>query len=260
MTMRPAAVAGSFYPGNGVILQECVDTLLKQARAIPGQAPKALVVPHAGYIFSGGTAAEAYRLLQGAAQLPSRVVLLGPAHRVYLKGLALPSTDRFCTPLGAIPIDLTSIERALELPGVNLSDQAHELEHSLEVQLPFLQSVLEEFELVPVLVGDSDTDQVAAVIDALWGGPETVIIISTDLSHFQDYNSAAAHDRVTCERILQGDATLHGTDACGAAPLNGLLRSAHGSRLQRKLLDRCNSGDTGGDRRRVVGYGAFALY
>ena len=260
MTRRAAAVAGSFYPGTSALLQAQVEALLQQAQAHPGRTPKALVVPHAGYVFSGGTAAQAYRLLQGAAEPPSRVVMLGPAHRVYLRGIAVPSVDYFSTPLGDIPLDLAFIERALELPGVSVADQAHELEHSLEVQLPFLQCVLPQFTLVPVVVGDSPAADVAAVVDALWGGPETLIVISTDLSHFQDYESAEAHDQQTCERILRGDSSLHGTDACGAAPLNGLLRSEHGGCLHRKLLGRCNSGDATGERQRVVGYGAFALF
>jgi MEMO1 family protein len=260
MTRRAAAVAGSFYPGNSALLREQLEGLLLQAQPGPGQAPEALVVPHAGYVFSGSTAATAYRLLQQAAEPPSRVVLLGPAHRVYLQGLAVPSVDYFSTPLGEVPLDRASIEMALALPGVCTSDAAHELEHSLEVQLPFLQCVLPEFTLVPVVVGDSSPDEVAAVLDALWGGPETLVIISTDLSHFQDYDAAELHDQATCERILRGDTSLRGTDACGAAPLNGLLHSMHGGRLQRKLIGRCNSGDTGGDRQRVVGYGAFALY
>lgn len=260
MTRREAAVAGSFYPGNSAMLHEQVETLLRQADPRPGLAPKALVVPHAGYVFSGTTAAQAYQLLQGAREPPSRVLLLGPAHRVYLQGLAVPTVDYFTTPLGDIELDRSSIERALALTGVSVSDQAHELEHSLEVQLPFLQRTLPGFTLVPVLVGDSSPDEVAALIDALWGGPETLIVISTDLSHFEDYQSAEAHDKQTCERILLGDASLHGTDACGAAPLNGLLRSERGSRLRRQLLARCNSGDSIGDRQRVVGYGAFALY
>lgn len=261
MTRRTAAVAGSFYPGNSAVLQQQVESMLQQAQghSTAGSPPKALVVPHAGYVYSGATAAEAYRLLQGPKP-PSRVILLGPAHRVYLQGLAVPSVDYFSTPLGDIPLDRPFIERALELPGVTVSDHAHELEHSLEVQLPFLQHVLPQFTLVPVVVGDSPAGEVAALIDTLWGGPETVIIVSTDLSHFQDYPTAEAHDKNTCERILLGDTSLQGGDACGSAPLNGLLHSERGGRLQRELLARCNSGDSNGDRERVVGYGAFAFY
>ena len=242
------------------MLADQLESLLRQAQPHRGPAPKALGVPHAGYVFSGATAAEAYHLLQDIPVPPSRVVLLGPAHRVYLQGLAVPSVDYFSTPLGDVPLDRPSIERALALPGVSVSDHAHELEHSLEVQLPFLQRTLPDFSLVPVVVGDSSAEEVARLVDALWGGPETLIVISTDLSHFQDYQAAEFHDKNTCERILRGDTSLHGTDACGAAPLNGLLRSEHGSGLRRELLARCNSGDSGGDRQRVVGYGAFALY
>lgn len=260
MRKRNAAVAGSFYPGKQAELEQQVNSLLL---AVPdaGLPPvKALIVPHAGYIYSGGTAATAYDCLRRRPRTPSRVVLLGPAHRVYLRGMAVPAAECFTTPLGDIPLDTAGIAQALALPGVQASDHAHELEHSLEVQLPFLQQVLGEFTLLPILVGESPPAEVAAVIDALWGGPETLVIVSSDLSHFHDYATARAHDEDTCGRILRGDTTLRGSDACGAAPINGLLHSAHGRSLQRKLLASCNSGDTGGDRQRVVGYGAFALY
>lgn len=260
MTRRSTAVAGSFYQGNSVALQDQVDALLQNAQQRDAIAPKVLLVPHAGYVYSGATAAEAYRLLQQLPEPPSRVVLLGPAHRVYLEGLAVPSSTHFSTPLGDIPLDHSAIEAALALPGVCVSDQAHELEHSLEVQLPFLQRVLPAFTLVPIVVGHSPADQVATVIDALWGGQETLVIISSDLSHFHDYDTARLHDSETCERILKGDTTLTGEDACGGAAINGLLASQHGSVLERQLLACCNSGDSSGERQRVVGYGAFSLH
>ena len=259
MTVRTAAVAGSFYPGDRTALQTQVEALLRAAPAGDGPAPKVLVVPHAGYIYSGEIAARAYCLLQQAPEPPRRVVLIGPAHRVYLKGLAVPSVDEFATPLGEIPLDRAAIEQILSLPGVQASDEAHELEHSLEVQLPFLQTVLPAFTLVPVVVGHSPPGEVAAAVDTLWGGPETLVVVSSALSHFHDYATARSHDSATCERILAGDTTLDGQDACGAAALNGLLSSRCGSQLSPQLLACCNSGDTAGDRRRVVGYAAFRL-
>lgn len=260
MTKRQAAVAGSFYTGNSTALQAQLAELLGSARYYAGTSPRALVVPHAGYIYSGSTAAEAYSLLRDMPEQPSRIVLLGPAHRAYLEGLAVPSVDSFSTPLGDIPLDRGAIEQAQALPGVCVSDEAHALEHSLEVQLPFLQQVLGQFTLVPIVVGSSPAAEVAAVIDALWGGPETLVIVSSDLSHFHDYQTAQDHDSATCERIVAGDTQLKGTDACGAAALNGLFYSEHGRQLQAELLACCNSGDTGGDRQRVVGYGAFSLH
>ncbi len=203
------------------------------------------------------TAAAAYRKLQGAAEQISRVVLLGPAHRVYLQGMAVPSVDAFSTPLGPIALDQGAIARACALPDVIISDEAHRLEHCLEVQLPFLQVVLGQFTLVPIVVGECRPQAVARVIDALWQEPDTLLVISTDLSHYHSYNEATRLDRATCAQILAGQPTLTGQQACGAHALNGLLASQHYQQLQLEQLALCNSGDTAGDTERVVGYGAF---
>jgi AmmeMemoRadiSam system protein B len=261
MTVRSPAVAGLFYDADARRLQRHIDALIRGVRGGPRAVPRVLIVPHAGYVYSGQTAAEAYHCLQLPRSHPiERVVMFGPAHRVYLEGMAVPSVDAFATPLGEVPLDRAGIAGITGLPGVCVSDAAHRDEHSLEVQLPFLQTVLDRFSLVPVVVGDCDPDRVAAVVDALWGGPETLLVFSTDLSHFHDYDQARRLDALTCERLAARDCTLTGEDACGARALNGLMRSRHGRQLAIELLDLRNSGDTAGDKRRVVGYGAFLLH
>lgn len=255
---RQAAVAGLFYPGDKATLEGTVTALLAAAPAGEGAA-KAIIAPHAGYPYSGLTAAHAYRLLEGRRARIRRVVLLGPAHRVYLEGMAVPSVDTFTTPLGAVPIDGPGVEQALGLPGVQVSDEAHAGEHSLEVHLPFLQTVLDGFLLVPIVVGVCPARDVEALLNALWGGDETLIVVSSDLSHFHAYDAARKIDAQTTARIESRETDLHGEDACGAYAVNGLLRAAKAHDLQVRTLDVRNSGDTAGDRSRVVGYGAYAL-
>jgi hypothetical protein len=258
MTARPAAVAGLFYPAGKTALQGTVSALLGEAPA-SDEVAKAIIAPHAGYVYSGPTAACAYRLLEKRREQIRRVVLLGPAHRVYLHGMALPSVDAFSTPLGDVPIDAAGVRKALTLPGTQVSDEAHAQEHSLEVQLPFLQTVLDDFQLVPIVVGICPAHEVEAVIEALWGGDETLIVISSDLSHYHIYDDAREIDAQTTTRIEHRDAALDGEDACGAYALNGLMLAAKAHDLQVHTLDVRNSGDTAGDKRRVVGYGAYAL-
>ncbi len=222
--------------------------------------PKVLIVPHAGYIYSGAVAAQAYATLAPVAADIKRVVLFGPAHRVPLEGMAVPDAEAFATPLGSVPLDREAMLHACTFRGVCISNEAHRLEHSLEVQLPFLQTVLGQFTLVPVVVGHCDARTVAAVMDALWGGPETLLVVSTDLSHFHSYEEACSHDARTCSRIMKKDSSLTGRDACGAYALNGLMGSEHCRPLTVEELVVCNSGDTAGSRDRVVGYGAFVLH
>lgn len=258
MSARHAAVAGLFYPRDSAALERTVMELLAAAPAGNVHA-KAIIAPHAGYPYSGPTAAHAYRLLEGRRDRIRKVVLIGPAHRVYLRGMALPSVDAFATPLGDVPIDLDGVELALAEPATQVSDEAHALEHSLEVHLPFLQAVLDDFRLVPIVVGECPADEVAAVLEALWGGEETVIVASSDLSHFHAYADAQAIDAQTTERIEARETSLKGEEACGAYALNGLLLAAQAHDLQVRTLDIRNSGDTAGDQHRVVGYGAYAL-
>ncbi len=260
MTMtRPPAVAGAFYPGNPATLAATVDHLLAETPATASEQPKALIVPHAGYIYSGSTAAMAYATLAPWRSTIRRVILLGPTHRVAVDGIALPKTTAFATPLGSIPLDTTAIAQLSELPQIVVSDRVHAEEHSLEVHLPFLQRILDDFTLVPLAVGHATPQAVAEVLDLLWGGPETLIVISSDLSHFLPYGAANQVDRDTCEHILQLDAHIRPEQACGACPVNGLLLAAQQRGLIPQLIHRCNSGDTAGDRQRVVGYAAFAF-
>ena len=260
--VRPAAVAGMFYPADPDDLRRALQRYLAEvpAPAADAPAPKALITPHAGYVYSGPVAARAYARLTPRAARIRRVVLLGPVHRVAVRGLALPAADRFDTPLGAVEIDRAAIAQLADLPQVVVSDRAHAPEHSLEVQLPFLQQVLSRFALVPLAVGEACADEVAAVLARLWGGSETLVVVSSDLSHYLPYASAQAVDRATVEALLALDATLDHAQACGATPLNGLLAFARRRGLRAELLDLRNSGDTAGDRERVVGYAALALY
>ncbi len=264
LSVRSPAGAGSFYPLQTAALTHKVKAMLGAAKAEPVSAaaipPKAIIVPHAGYIYSGTTAALAYQRLQAWRQQIHRVVLLGPVHRVPVRGLALPGVDAFDTPLGRIPVDQAGVDILSHLKQVVTSPAAHAQEHSLEVQLPFLQMVLEHFTLLPLAVGDATASEVAQVLDAVWGGPETLIVISSDLSHYLPYDNAQEMDRNTVNHMLQLDSHITPAQACGAAPVNGLLLAAAQHHLTPELLGLCNSGDTAGDKGRVVGYGALAFH
>lgn len=260
MSTREAAVAGYFYEADAGRLQQHINELLGSETAPAEDFPGALIVPHAGYIYSGSTAAHAYRRLLADPDRVRRVLLLGPAHRVYLKGLAIPSVDYFSTPLGDIPLDRAALDSIARLPGVQVSDEAHREEHSLEVQLPFLQTVLNEFTLVPVVIGAAAPERVAAVIDELGTDPHTLIVISSDLSHFLGYREAQQIDASTCRHIVEKSTDLSGEQACGARAINGLMASSRARALEVSLLHACNSGDTAGSPNRVVGYAAFALH
>ena len=260
--VRAPAVAGMFYPGEGRELAQALAQLLgAAARDAPERAvPKAIIAPHAGYIYSGPTAASVYAMLAPARSRVTRVVLLGPTHRVAVRGLALPGCSAFATPLGTVEVDRAAVEALRGLPQVVVSAPAHALEHSLEVHVPFLQSVLERFSLVPLAVGHASAQEVAEVLDTLWGGPETLIVVSSDLSHYLSYNDAQAVDRATAKAILELATDISHEQACGATPVTGLTHVARRRRLKPELIDLRNSGDTAGDRNRVVGYGAFAFY
>lgn len=256
---RPAAVAGTFYPGDAATLSLTVDRLLAAARHEASLHPKALIAPHAGYVYSGAMAAEAYAALAPWAGQIHRVVLLGPTHRVAVNGIALPESEVFSTPLGSVRLDTQGVASIAELPQVVFSEQAHAFEHSLEVHLPFLQRLLPRFTLVPLAVGHASPEAVADVLDILWRGPETVIVVSSDLSHFLPYGTAQQVDSNTCRHILQLDTHIRPEQACGAYPINGLLLAAARRGLKPTLLGLCNSGDTAGERSRVVGYAAFSF-
>lgn len=260
--VRQPAVAGAFYPGQDSVLIADVKALLAKARSHMDTSttpPKAMIVPHAGYVYSGATAAAAYARLFTGQKTIRRVVLLGPVHRIAVRGLALPGVDSFATPMGTIELDTAAIDAISTLPQVVVSQAAHAWEHSLEVQLPFLQSVLDDFKLVPLAVGDATPQDVAEVLERLWGGPETLILISSDLSHFLTYPEAQKMDHATAQQILNLHSALTHRQACGATPINGLLLVAQLHHLQAQLLHLCNSGDTAGDKDRVVGYASFAF-
>lgn len=255
--IRTPAVAGQFYSGDPEVLSATVTTLLGEARERKTPAPKALIVPHAGYTYSGPVAAEAYALLRPWRDQYERVILLGPCHRTPVRGLALSHADIYRMPMGDVALDKRAIDR-LDVEGVQFFDKAHEYEHSLEVHLPFLQTVLGEFLLIPVVVGDASPELVSRVLDEFWGGPETLIVVSSDLSHYLHYDEARVIDARTCEAIEHLDYELIDHDmACGATPVAGLLLAAKRHGMQVTTLDLRNSGDTAGNGDFVVGYGAW---
>lgn len=255
--VRKAAVAGTFYPADAAELARMVDDFMADAKG-NGGVPKAVIAPHAGYIYSGPIAGSAYARLSVDKQQIKQVVIMGPAHRVALQGLAASSADVFATPLGNVAVDQEAIKSVLDLPQVVIRDEAHATEHSLEVHLPFLQRLLTDFSIVPLVVGQASEEEVAEVLSHLWGGPETAVIISSDLSHFHDYQTAQQLDRATAQAIVNLEARALGYDsACGRIPIRGLLHIAKEKGLQAQVVDLRNSGDTSGSRGRVVGYGAF---
>jgi AmmeMemoRadiSam system protein B len=257
--VRPAAVAGLFYAADARQLQSQVGECLAAAAAEAAAAPKLLIVPHAGYEYSGAIAAEGYALLRPWRARIARVVLLGPAHRLWTPRLAAPEAGAFETPLGRVALDEAALASLSDLPQVARDDRPHAFEHSLEVQLPFLQTVLDAFTLVPLVVGGARPGDVAQVLERLWGGDETLIVISSDLSHYLTHAEARKRDAATVQRILAFDGGLDPEEACGATAINGALQAARRHRLEARLLDLRNSGDTAGDRRRVVGYAAIAF-
>jgi len=274
--LRPAAVAGLFYPADPRALRADLATLFSAAAHPANQAnpahqahqgnqahtaiPKAIIAPHAGYVYSGAVAASAYARLRGARGRIRRVVLLGPAHRAYVHGLALPEATAFMTPLGPVPLDLQAMAQLRARLPLNDLRAAHAQEHALEVHLPFLIDTLGQFQLVPILVGDASIAAVVEVLDELWGGEETLIVVSTDLSHYHPYREAMAIDGATIDAVLHLRTDLTHEQACGATPVAGLLAVARRRGMRIELADRCNSGDTAGDTARVVGYASFALY
>jgi AmmeMemoRadiSam system protein B len=256
--VRQPAVAGMFYPADPGQLAHVVQQLLGEARHFD-LVPKALIVPHAGFIYSGAIAATAYATLRDVATRIRRVVLLGPTHRVAVRGLALPGADAFDTPLGRVTLDTAAAQAIAHLPQVGISPQAHALEHSLEVQLPFLQNVLSDFKLLPLAVGMATAEEVAEVLEAVWGGDETLIVISSDLSHYLPYASAQRIDNETAQSILELRQPIDHDHACGGTPISGLIVAAQKHRLAPHLLDLRNSGDTAGSHDQVVGYASFAF-
>lgn len=256
--IRPPAVAGMFYPAVASTLARDVRAMLDAARPSAFR-PKALIIPHAGYIYSGAIAAAAYAALQNIASRIRRVVLLGPTHRVAVRGLALPGADAFASPLGTVEIDAAAVQAIAHLPQVTVSAPAHAQEHALEVQLPFLQTLLPDFKLLPLAVGMATPQEVAEVLELLWGGDETLILVSSDLSHYLPYDTAKRVDSASAHSIINLEQGLSHEQACGATPINGLILAARRHHLVPHLLDLRNSGDTAGPRDGVVGYASFAF-
>ena len=257
--VRPAAVAGSFYPRDPGRLRAEISEFLG---GVPWQsgAPKALIAPHAGYVYSGRVAATAFATLRSQAETVERVVLIGPAHYAWLRGIAVPTAGAFETPLGPVPVDQEARAAIADLPFVSEADAPHAPEHALEVELPFLQLTLASFALVPLVVGEATPNEVGQVLARLWGGPETLLVVSSDLSHYHPYREARRLDAETAAAIERGDSTaLSAARACGFLPIAGLLVEAGRRGLTARRLALCNSGDTAGDRDRVVGYGAWTL-
>jgi hypothetical protein len=248
-----------FYPGSAAALTRELRVLLERATPPAGPPPKAIIAPHAGYIYSGPVAASVYAPLASRRGIVRRVILLGPTHRVAVAGLALPAAGAFATPLGTAPVDGDAAATVAQLPQVAVSEEAHAFEHSLEVHLPFLQTVLADFTVLPLAVGRATAAQVADVLDRVWGGDETLLVVSSDLSHYLPYAAARATDEATARRILALDPRIDHREACGATPINGLLLAAGRHGLRARLVDLRNSGDTAGDKSRVVGYGAFTF-
>ena len=258
MTIRQPAVAGTFYPDSATILDSFITEMLSNSpkREL---SPKVLIVPHAGYIYSGSTAACAYSLLEPMQNSIRNVVLLGPSHRASFEGLALPDCEKFATPLGNIDLDTRTMAKLSAFAQIQTLDAAHSQEHSLEVQCPFLQKTLNNFKLIPIVVGDATPLAVAEVLEFLWGDDDTLIIISSDLSHYHNYEEANYRDNLTVKAIEQLSSNLTGGQACGCRPLNGMMKVAQHRGMEVITLDVCNSGDTAGDKDRVVGYGAFVI-
>jgi len=257
---RPPAVAGTFYAADETTLRNNVIGLLESVDVTSGNRPQALISPHAGYMYSGQVAARAYARLRPWSDEITRVVILGPPHYLPLRGLSASSMGAFETPLGVIPVDTSEIKRTLDFPQITANDRAHEPEHSIEVQLPFLQAVLNEFSIVPLIVGESTPSEVSGVIEKWWNDDKTLILVSTDLSHFLDYDIAKTTDSRTDEYIRRFDHGCIGPEqACGYASLNGVLHLARERKAKIERLMLCNSGDTAGPRDHVVGYASYAI-
>jgi MEMO1 family protein len=251
-TVREPAVAGQFYPAGARELGSLVERLL--GGVVPGpRRPKAVIVPHAGFVYSGSIAATAFAQIAPFASELERIVLVGPAHRVYVDRPVSPGVDLLRTPLGELAVDVEAL-RAAAVPSY---PAAHAREHSLEVELPFIAKLAPQARIVPLVVTEAAPAEIARTLELLWGGPETLIVISSDLSHYLPYREGRAFDERTATKILAGEPTLVGDEACGCAAINGLLATG---RVRGELVDLRSSGDTAGTRDQVVGYGAFEFF
>ncbi len=257
--VRQPSVANQFYPANVLELEAQIDQYLSVDATTA--IPKAIIVPHAGYIYSGGIAGQVFSNIIKVADQIKRVVLFGPAHRWGFRGVASSDVDYFLTPLGSIPVDKALQQFAVEEAGVLLEERAFDGEHCLEVQLPFLQKTLNDFKILPLIIGDCESDKVVSLMEALWGEEDTLIVISSDLSHFLDYDHCVAKDRRTADAINEKKyQTLDYHDACGRTGVKAVLKIAQEKQLTVEEVAICNSGDTAGNKERVVGYGGWLIY
>ncbi|SIT09990.1 AmmeMemoRadiSam system protein B [Neptunomonas antarctica] len=262
MNIRPAAVAGFFYPEDKDDLYAMLARMVPEKPPIHFHAsnnPKALIVPHAGYMYSGAIAGQGYGLLRKGSVYDA-VYLFGPNHRVALHGCALPESDAFETPLGRLKVDQKAVQELLKSPLMIMSDEVHAQEHCVEVQLPFLQFMRIDMPIVPVVVGECPASEIADIIEPLLNDPTKLVIISTDLSHFHSYSNAVKIDERTGLKIMNADHDIQPTEACGCHALNGLLLAVKRQNLTIEKIAMCNSGDTAGDQDRVVGYGCYGIY
>ena len=259
MTIRSPAVAGTFYPAAPDALDRVVRAALGAAR-VDQVAAKAIVAPHAGYVYSGPIAGSSFQSVAHLGNQITRVVLIGPTHRMYFSGIAVPAAAGLATPLGTVAVDAAGVDLALGDPEVHLLDAAFDNEHALEVELPFIRVLFRRAAVVPLIVGDASAEAVERVLALLWGGPETLIVVSSDLSHYHNYEAARALDLGTSQAIeVIAPARVDATGACGHRALAGLLRRAEQLDLRATTRDLRNSGDTRGPRDRVVGYGAYTF-
>lgn len=257
--IKKPAVAGAFYPDEPDILNNMVEHLF-DAITWAGSSPKAIIAPHAGYIYSGIAAACAYQCLEMMPYIKN-IILVGPSHYIAFNGVAYSDYDTFITPLGELFVNTNLIQQIAKLPATQHFNDAFSREHCLEVQFPFLQKKLNEFTIVPLLVSGANKQTVASVLEALWGDKETLVIISSDLSHYHDYLTAQQLDSETSQAIVNLDAdNIKEDSACGRIAIRGLLHLAKQKKMQAKKILQINSGDTAGDKQRVVGYGAYHFF
>ncbi len=258
--VRTTAVAGAFYPSEPEILSKDIQRYIEETPSVSLPVPKAIIVPHAGYEYSAGVAASAYKLLKSGRKSIKKVVILAPSHKIGFNGMALTKASAYETPLGNVEIDKEMNEQLLALPLVDYLEEAHKSEHSLEVQLPFLKEALDDFKLIPVITGNASPTDVETLLETVWGKKDTLIVISTDLSHYLPYNEACILDNKTKTAIENLDIdSIEQEQACGYVPLKGMLTIAKAKKMQVETLEVKNSGDTSGSKNRVVGYGAWAF-
>ena len=259
--IKQADVAGMFYPGEEASLRQMVDGFIQKALSFDLR-PRAIIAPHAGYIYSGSIAGTAYKTIAAVRDQIENVIIMSPAHRFYLRGIALHMADAFATPLGNIPVNIGIVKKIKQFSSVQWEERSFIQEHGLETHLPFIQRAFKPgIKIVPMIVGECQESEVAEILESVWEDPRNFVIISSDLSHFHSYADAKKLDRNTVDLIQNLDSQSLDTEfACGHYPICGLLNLARNRKLKIKALDIRSSGDTAGSKESVVGYGSFAVY